>query len=511
LPHFFSLTVSDVLAIKLFIVMLPYMVCINVGAVLMAILNSLKHFAVPAFAPVILNLTLIGACYFALPYFGTMPEQQIWALAAAVLAGGLLQLFIQLPPLLSRGFKPQFTMDKNDAGYREVMGNFLPVVLLVAVFQANVLIDNIIAAIFIPGEGSVTYLNMGTSVYHLPWSIFSLALGTAALPALSELWAKNKREEFNKTLLTALRMIIFLALPCTVGIMLLSEDIVRLLYGAGKFLDNDGEPIRRTASVVMFSSLGLVFYSLNSVLARALYAMKDMKTPTTTSAKSVGINLVLNIAFVTLTDMKEGGIALASTVSNAWQTWALIRALQARASGDAAPKFSIPPGLMSIAGAAAIATAIGFLGFNRAGQVWRAVGFSGEVEGFVPMLLAAVGSLATFWILNNQYFAAKLKEKPHDKDLTLRMGVREEHWDDWLKFEFALYTTIYATAVMGFAVWAVRDSVPPEGRTLLLVVQRSIVPVLLGMLVFSSVCSSVLSREYEDLKAALFRRRIRNS
>jgi len=507
LPQVVNLSVSDVLAIKLFIAMLPYMVCINVAAVLMAILNSLKHFAIPAFAPVILNVLLILACYFALPYFGSAPEQQIWALAAAVLAGGLLQVFVQIPPLLARGFKPRVTLDKTDPGYREVMGNFLPVVLLVAVFQANVMIDNIIAAIFIPGDGPVTYLNMGTSVYQLPWSIFSLALGTAALPALSELWARNRKEEFTSTLLTALRMTIFLAVPCTVGIMLLSEDIVRLLYGAGKFLENDGEPIRRTASVVMFSSLGLVFFSLNSVLARALYAMKDMKTPTTTSAKSVAINLVLNLVFVLGTDMREGGIALASTISNAWQTWALIRALQGRMNPDGTAKFGIPSGLLSLAGAAAIATAAGFIGFSKAGAIWKAVGLSGDVEGFVPMLLGAALALGAFHTLGKQYFASNLKGKPQEASLSLRMGVAEEHWSDWLKFEYALFATLYASAVMGFVVWAVRDSVPPEGRTTLLVLQRSIIPVIVGMLAYSTVCSSVLSREYEELKAALRRRK----
>ena len=122
------------------------------------------------------------------------------------------------------------------------------------------MMDNIIAKYLIPGNGPVTYLNMGIpSVYQMPWSIFSLALGTVLLPALAKQWALEKKEDFHKTLRAGLRMAVFLLLPCTVGIMLLSDDLVRVLYGTGRFLENDAEPVRRTAGVVMFSSLGLVF------------------------------------------------------------------------------------------------------------------------------------------------------------------------------------------------------------------------------------------------------------
>jgi putative peptidoglycan lipid II flippase len=97
------------------------------------------------------------------------------------------------------------------------------------------MMDNIFAKVFIPGDGAVTYLNMGTSVYQLPWSIFSLALGTAALPMLARFWAQGLKSQFRQTLLSSLRMTFYLAVPCTIGIVLLSEDVVRLLYGSGKF------------------------------------------------------------------------------------------------------------------------------------------------------------------------------------------------------------------------------------------------------------------------------------
>ncbi len=365
LQHMGMATESNLLLLKLFQWMLPYLIFINIACVLMAILNSLNHFWMPNFAPVLLNVLIIGACYFVAPQFGASDEERIWAVAYAVLIGGVVQLLVQIPPAVKRGFRFLPSADTSDPGYREVLANFKPVILLVAVFQANVLLDNIIAKEFIDGEGPVTYLNMGTSIYQMVWSIVALALATVSLPVLAKFWALGKKEDFNKTLLWGLRMAIFWTLPCTVGLMLMSDDIVRLLYGTGKFLENDAEPVRRTAGVALYSGLGLVFFSVNALLARALYAMKDMKTPTTTSAWSVVINVFFNLLFViggnrmawalkpalenasqhgwafnwmagtlfALGNIREGGIALASTLSNGWQTWMLARAVRVRMAG----------------------------------------------------------------------------------------------------------------------------------------------------------------------------------
>ncbi len=495
LPSFTTLRLDDVLMLKLFIVMLPYMVFINLAAVLMGVLNSLGHFAMPAFAPVLLNALMIAACYFALPYFGDTAHRQIWALAVAVLLGGILQVLIQIPPAIARGFKFRLSFDTSDPGYQQVMENFKPVVLLVAVFQVNVLLDNIIAKTLIPGDGPVTYLNMGTSVYQLPWSVFSLALGTAALPLLSRYWALGRKEDFRKTLLSALRMAIFLAVPCTVGIMLLSEDIVRLLYGAGRFLENDAEPVKRTAGVVCYSSLGLVFFSVNALLARALYAMKDMKTPTTTSAWSVAINLSLNLIFVLGTPMRESGIALASTLSNAWQTWALARAVR-RQTGTSEVEGGAEF-LAQVAGAGAICAVLGVAGYQHFSkkQDW---------EGFWGFFAAIGFSLVPFYLIGRQYFASRLKDKPHVKDPALhaRFGVPDEHWTDALKMQYSIFSTALASAIMGFMVWAVRDSLPPEGHHFVLVLQRAVVPVFAGIVVYATAASFAGAREHDELKAA---------
>jgi len=530
-PSIRALSDEDLLLIRMFQVMLPYLVLINVAAVMMAVLNSLGHFFVPAFAPVLLNISIIVACLFVVPLMGDAPQKTIWAVAIAVLVGGVLQLLVQFPPAFARGFKFNPSADVSDPGYQEVMGNFKPVILMVAVFQLNVMMDNIIARTLISGDGPVTYLNMGTSVYQLPWSIIALALGTVALPLLSHYWAQDKKEKYSSTLTFALRICIFMALPFTVGTMLLSDEIVRLLYGTGKFLENDGEPVRRTAGVVLFSSMGLVFFSVNAILARALYAMKDMRTPATTSAKSVVINLALNLLFVAglpllsgsidslretinpenktklsavaallkLCNLKESGIALASTISAAWQTWMLARALKERMGPSAAFLPAAAGSVLRFAGYSLVAAATSFFAYDMASR-------KPDMEGFIGFFAAAFGAIIPFWLISHQHFVSALKDKPHEADIArYRFGVKDEHWSESLRFDHALYTTIVSSAIMGFIVWAARDSLPPEG-SFLPVLQRAVAPVILGVIVYHMAARGFLSREYEELSAAMGRK-----
>ena len=545
LVHFHLGTPSDLLLLQLFQWMLPYLIFINVACILMAILNSLNHFWMPNFAPVLLNVFIIGACYFVAPHFGANNEDRIWAVAYAVLIGGAVQLLVQIPPALKLGFRFRPSIDTSDPGYRETIGNFKPVILLVAVFQANVLMDNIIAKVFIAGDGPVTYLNMGTSIYQMVWSIVALALATVSLPVLAKFWALGKKEDFHKTLLWGLRMAIFWTVPCTVGLMLMSDDIVRLLYGAGKFLENDAEPVRRTAGVAMFSSLGLVFFSVNALLARALYAMKDMRTPTTTSAQSVAINLVLNLVFViggnylalavepqmkemmkdpaqhhwvvnmllsfafSLGMIREGGIALASTISNGWQTWMLAKAVRRRLDEKAETKDSPTTRFLGEMGVSALISIVIGVG------VYQYCIHQKEWESFYGFFAAIIAGIGPFWWTCRQHFIRVLKpfepKQPPDAPTHHVYNVPEEHWSEELKFQYAIFSSVAAAAMMGFVVWAMRDSLPPEGRTFGLVLQRTLIPIAAGAAVYFMAASGFLSREWDECKRMMANRLKRTS
>ena len=525
-----QLSPTYILELKLFEALLPYCVVINVAAVLMAILNSLGHFWMPAFAPVLLNVLMILACYFAKSLGGELPEQQIWIVAAAVLIGGVVQMFVQIPPALSLGFRFSFTNDSNDPGYREVMFSFKAVALMVAAFQLNVLMDNIIAEVCIPGSGPVTYMNMGTSVYQMAWALIALAIGVAALPLLSRQWALELKSDFQKTLTTALRYALFASLPCAIGAMLLSNDIVRLLYGTGKFLANNGEPVHRTAGVVFYSCAGLLFYSVNSILVRALYAMKEMRLPTKIMFQSVALNFGLNLFFVlvcprlavalypsvaplatpkpsfgndlfefvgAMQNLRESGITLASTISTAWQTWALAKAVRARTESKEAPALT-PEFAMLTLGVTVISSCAGVYLYRRF--------TSPDSETLYGFGLGAAAFLAPPIWLGHEYFQKRFKQLRE----SLRLGEDEPFLDsavpENLKLQYAIYTALSASLIMGLVVWACRESLPPEASTPVQLLQRAIVPVAVGALAYFIAASSLMSREYDELKSMLSRR-----
>jgi putative peptidoglycan lipid II flippase len=489
------------LTLRLAEVMLGYCILINVAAVLMGVLNSLGHFATPAAAPVLLNVCMIAACYFGHYGLGQEPPRLIMLVALSVMAGGLLQLLIMVPPALARGFRYRASLDKSDEGYREVMTGFLPVILGVAVFQINLLLDQVIARALIPGDGPVTMLAYGNRLVQLPWALFSLSFATAALPLLSKYWAEGREEDFAHATGDAVRHTLFLALPSAAGLCLLSRELVRLFYGTGAFLAGDGEPVIRTGRVVFFFSLGLVFYSLNSVLARAIYATKDTRTPTRSAIISVGVNLALNLILVLATPLREAGLALASAISGAVQTWILCRALVARLPQSKTKRLG--GFLAHLLGGAVLGGIGAYAAQALVTSTWK------EAEGFLVYIAAALGAVLPFWWVGRRFFLGQLEPVRPREELDWeehRYGVPEDRWARDLTFYHGVYTMILATLVMGLMVYTVRDSLPPGEGAFGLIFQRALVPVGAGMLIFAMAAGSFGSREYEELKAALLRR-----
>ncbi len=543
-----KLTPDQVLKFKLFEALLPYCVLINLAAVLMAVLNSLGKFWVPAFAPVLWNLAIILACFFALNTFGTLPEQQIWVVAIAALAGGALQFLIQIPAALAAGFRFKSSWDKTDPGYREIVENFKPLVLTVALLQINTMLDNLIAQFFIAGDGPVTYMNMGTSVYQFAFAVMALAIGTAALPMLSRQWAQNDKPGFERTYNTALRYTIFLALPFCIGAMLLCEDLVRMLYGSGKFLVNDAEPVHRTASVAFYSCMGLPFYSINAIQTRALYAMKDFKSPARTTLQAVALNFGLNLFFVfaapviagailpaisswsvegppivppgqsrsfddvmigfkndfynivlALANLRESGIILAGTISAAFQTWTLGRAIRKHLGREHVvftPEFTL-----RIFGVT-IASALFGLGVYR-----YSIPKSSDEESLFALAKGVIAFLAPMIWINYLYFEKKWKQLHESLKLPSNEPIPEDKRPESLNVQQAIFTSLAAAAIMGIVVWATRESLPPEGKTAIQIAQRGLAPVIVGVMAYSVAASALMSREYEELWSVFKRKR----
>jgi murein biosynthesis integral membrane protein MurJ len=409
-----------------------------------------------------------------------------------------------IPPAARLGFRFRPALDKKDPGYREVMGNFLPVILGVALFQFNLLLDQVIARLFIPEDGPVTILAYGNRLVQLPWALFSLSLATAVLPMLSRHWAKGEKTEFLVTAQTAVRHTLYLALPSAVVLGVCARDLVMLFYGTGEFLRDNAEAVERAGRVVVFFSAGLAFYSLNSVLARAVYATKDTRTPTRSALYAVGLNLLLNLVFVLGTGMKEAGLALASAISGAFQTLYLARALQ-RVSGErASPRLKGFALLYVVSvGAALLGTLLAYRICSRAPP--------GETEGVVSFFVMLACIVAPPWVASWWYFNNALRPLQQEgaEQGTLRYGVPDKQWPSDLTFYHSLLTITQVSLVVGLWVWAVRESLPPRGAALPLILQRALVPVAAGMFVFAIASETFHCREYAELKAALARRLFR--
>lgn len=494
------LTDNAVLTLKLSEIMIAYCVLANVGAVLMGVLNSLRHFAAPAFAPVLLNVTMIAACLAGRWFFEWPKEEWIAWVAWAVLFGGAAQLAILILPALAKGFRyrPRLRTD-HDEGYKEIKRAFLPVVAGVALFQVNILMDQVIARTMIAEDGPVTMLAYGNRLIQLPWAIFSLSVATAALPMLSRFWAQERHEDFNRAVSAAVRNTLFLAVPSAVGLCLLSTDLVRLFYGTGQFLSHDGEAVRRTGNVVFCFSLGLVFYSLNAVLARAIYATKDSRTPTVAAMIAVAVNLTLNLMLVGR--FKESGLAVASAISGAVQTLWMGRALLKKA-GSAETKR-----LLGFVGTMGLAVCVSLL---AATAMQRKYGGKEDVEGFLAFFAVAIASVVPTWLLGQWYFDMQLRPLRREEDAKaphLRFGVQEDRWPADLVFFHGLYTNALVATSMGLMVWATRESLPPgDGNTFALTSQRALVPVAVGMVFFVFASGLFQAREYDELKAAFGRK-----
>jgi len=198
---------------RLLAVTLPYMVLVCLAALYMAVLNTFRRFAAPAVGPALLNVCFILGAWLFRDYFGETPAEQVLVLALAALVGGALQIAVQLPGARREGFASPFTRPRLDPETRRVLAALGGAVLGLAVFQVNVLVDQILAATLIPGEGSVGILFLSARLIQLPLGVFGVAIAVAALPELARAAARNDSRGLVATLAGAIRAALFVTIP----------------------------------------------------------------------------------------------------------------------------------------------------------------------------------------------------------------------------------------------------------------------------------------------------------
>jgi len=291
------------ITIRLNRVIFPYIILISLAAYAMAILNSLKHFSVPAFAPCLLNISII---IFAL-IFG----ESIKGLALGVLVGGVLQLAIQIPVLYKKGFQLNLFRRFNHPAAKTIGRLMVPRLFSSSIYQLNNFIDSIFGSLAaIVGEGGVAVLYYAYRLILFPLGIFSNALSQAILPTFSTQALENNYDNLKNTLSFSLRATFFVMLPASVGFMVLAQPIIQTIFKGGKF---DAYSAAQTANVLIFYSIGLFAYGATKILQSCFFALKDTKTPAKVSFVALIVNIVLNA--ILMFPMKLSGLALATSIS----------------------------------------------------------------------------------------------------------------------------------------------------------------------------------------------------
>src|SRR5262245_4880742 len=271
-------------------VMFPFLPLVALAAVLMGVLNSQGTFFLPALAPALFNvgsLVVAVVLYFWLPGWGFDP---VLGMAVGTLCGGALQLLIQFPPVLKKGFVYSATLSLSHPGVRRYLLLMGPGTVGLASTQVNIFINTWLATS--QGEGPVSWLNYAFRLMQFPLGIFGVAIASAALPAVSAHVATGELEALRKTLASALRMVFVINIPATFGLIFLSRPIIGLIYEHGKFQQTD---TISTSNALIFYAIGLFAYSGIKVLVPAFYALGRSRIPVVISAICVAGNIAMNL------------------------------------------------------------------------------------------------------------------------------------------------------------------------------------------------------------------------
>jgi putative peptidoglycan lipid II flippase len=306
------------LAVKLTRIMFPFIAFISLSALAMGVLNSLHSFFVPAVAPVMVSIFEIAAVFLLVPVMHVPIEGLAWG----VLCGGLFQFLWQVPALMKNGFLHKLVL-KMTPEIRKIGVLIIPVAIGSGVRQINVLVDQVCASFL--GDGSIMALYYANRLYQLPLALFGLSIATVALPVMSRAAANQNIPDLKKTLSLSLRMMLLAMVPSTVGLVVLGEPIIRLLFQHGNF-NSAGTGLTNLA--LLYFSLGLVFFAGARIVAAAFYSMQDTRTPVKIAIIAMITNAVLNVILMRF--LQVGGLALATTLASGLNMLLLLQLLRKR-------------------------------------------------------------------------------------------------------------------------------------------------------------------------------------
>lgn len=317
-------------------IMFPYLIFVSLAAVLMAMQNSMGRFFIPAAAPSLLNISIIVCALTMREWF----SEPTVALAVGVMAGGVLQLALQVWELSRMGWKYVPSFNLKDADAVKIGALMIPATFGMAVAEINSFVDTLIAS-FLP-EGSVSYLYYGNRLVQFPLGVFGVAVGVASLPSLSSEAARGG-EKLVELFSHSMRLTLFIAIPAAVGLIALSAPMTNALFERGAF---DATARHGVIYAIIFYALGLPAFAAVKIVVGVFYALKDTATPTISAVWCMLINLVLNLAL--MGPLKHGGLALATSIASFVNVGTLIWLLKKRLGALDGRRMASSAGLMTL-------------------------------------------------------------------------------------------------------------------------------------------------------------------
>lgn len=302
--------------------MSPFLLTVGLSATLIGMAQVRGRFFVPALAPALFNVGVLIGGWGIAPWLESHGIPGVTGMALGALLGGVLQLAVQVPGARSAGYRHVWRLGLSDPDTRRVLGRLLPAALGVGALYIHLLVDTHLASHF--GTGAVSYLFYAIRIWMLPIGLFAVAIGTVNLAGTSVDAARGDLQGVQSTLAASLRMTFLFALPAALGLILLSESIVRVVYQHGLFDASDTTP---TAFVLLGYAIGLPGYALVKVLVPTFYALDDPWSPARIAIGCVALKVVLSLLVVQGADVF--GLPLVTSVAvltqAAW-AWLLLRA-----------------------------------------------------------------------------------------------------------------------------------------------------------------------------------------
>ncbi|HJR58839.1 MAG TPA: murein biosynthesis integral membrane protein MurJ [Vicinamibacterales bacterium] len=368
-------------------IMLPFLTTLAVAAAMMGMLNSLRRFFVPSLSPSMFNVASILSAVLLAPLMPRFGFEPIAAIAVGTLLGGLGQILIQWPSLRREGFRYQPIVSFRDPAMLEILRLMAPATLGLAAVQINVFVNTHLATG--QEQGAVSWLQFAFRLMYLPIGIFGVSIATASLPDIARHAAADDMRSIRMAVSRGLRMMLMLNVPATIGLMVLAEPIVALIFEREAFNAYD---TTATAAALLFYAPGLLGYSAVKIASPTFYSLRDSRTPVVVSVLSIGANLAINLVLVRV--MGYRGLALGTAIAAIFNAVVLLWLLRGRVGGLEGRRVAVAMAKITLAamamGAAAHFTAAGLTEITpRGGEAAKFVRVFGGIGAGLAALAAA--------------------------------------------------------------------------------------------------------------------------